>query len=192
LFKYCLDIVFFICIKMVSRKQLNDQLCYYKKKLNKQVQHYKNDLQKYKTALQCIDEINHIDINNALNRSVEKSVSIMEHWEIMKEEFNKRINLINATVVSLREVIKNNNYTELKTWALKEVTWSDQFPNSILIKYINENIVKIQIKVENFMMLGNVNLSNCYIVAKSSNSNKWNLYGEYNKDMHCFSTNYAK
>jgi hypothetical protein len=163
---------------MVSRKQLNDQLCYYKKKLNKQVHNYKDDLQKYKTALQFINEINHIDINSSLNRSV-----IMEHWEIMKEEFNKRISLLNATVVSLREVIKNNNYTELKTRALKEVAWSDQFPNSILIKYINEDIVRIQIQVENFMMLGNINLSNCYIVAKSNNTNKWNLYGEYNKNM---------
>jgi hypothetical protein len=182
-------------------------------KLNKQLIQHKHDLRRYKNALEFINQ-SHIDINeihcdsthfkllktksdfnNVLNRSVKKSVSIipktmMGHWEMMKEEFTRRVNLINFVVESLQKVINNNNYNELKLWALKKIMWSDQLPNSILIKYdVNENIVKIKIGVENFMMIDNANFCNCYVVAKSRNSDKWNLYGEYNKDMYCFSPN---
>jgi hypothetical protein len=185
-------------------------------KLNKQLTQYKNYLRKCKDALEFINQINIIDINeihcdskhfkklksksdfnNVLNQSVKKSVSIipktmMEQWKMMKEEFTIRVALINHVVISLRELIKNNNYNELKLWALKGVAWSDKLPNSVLINGSGRNIVNIKIAVENFMMLDNANFCNCYVVAKSRNPrnpNVWNLYGAYNKDMYCFSPN---
>ena len=182
-------------------------------KLNKQLYNYKKITLKCKNALEIVKNIklnkineihcnskhfqnikNKSDINNAPNTSKNKSISIipktcMEHWDLMLEEFNRRINLLNAVVESLQIAINNNNYYELKMWVLKRVTWSDQLPKSIIINYDkSKNIVKIKIGVENFMMIDNNNLCNCYIVAKSRNDdNMWNLYGEYNKDMYCFS-----
>lgn len=185
------------------------------RKLNKKLYDYKKKMIKYKKAFMFVKNINknernethcdskHFkiirkisDIDNLLNSSNKKSISIIpktmtEHWKLMLDEFDVRINLIDVVVESLQIAINNNNYTELKTYALEKVAWSDKLPNSIkLYNDFNGNIVKIKIGVENFMMIYNGNLCNCYIVAKSRNSDKlWNLYGEYDKEMYCFSPN---
>jgi hypothetical protein len=190
------------------KKKLNKQLQYYKSDLRKyknafefvkqlnyneineihcDARHFKrlNTCIRYSKCIKVLDTGNIVPITLL---PVIVPITMIEHWDMMKEEFANRINSIKFIVKSLRNVIKNNTFNELKQWVFKQIAWSDKLPNSILINYdYNDNIIKIKIAVENYMMIDDAHFCTCYVVDKSRNSDMWNLYGEYDANMYCFS-----